>query len=162
MYYKIYIFKPTFIIHSIPQFNLHRMDAFTWLTPPGPYRATTCRERELTLDHIHTFLTTQGHEGLPGWEQLIAGATSETARTEKTIHTVHAPIYCNKANMKEWLWRPNDIWGPCGPKVSWHLFYRWGKTQKKTSSRKLVLTRNRSRARCVTVVHATTCSIGMN
>ena len=26
---------------------------FTWLTPPGSCRATTCRERELTLDHIH-------------------------------------------------------------------------------------------------------------
>ena len=28
-----------------------------------PYTATNCRERELTLDHIHTFLTTQGHGG---------------------------------------------------------------------------------------------------
>ena len=25
----------------------------------------TCRERELTLDHIHTFLKTQGHGGPP-------------------------------------------------------------------------------------------------
>ena len=32
---------------------------------PGPYRATTGRERELTLDHIQTFLTTQGDGGPP-------------------------------------------------------------------------------------------------
>ena len=32
----------------------------------------------------------------------------------------------------EWsLRRPNDIRGPWGPKVSWHLSYRWGKTPKK-------------------------------
>ena len=26
-----------------------------WPTSPGPYRTTTCRERELTLNHIHIF-----------------------------------------------------------------------------------------------------------
>ena len=30
-----------------------------------------------------------------------------------------------------WLWRPNDIRGPCRPKASWHLSYRWGKNLKK-------------------------------
>ena len=47
-----------------------------------PQRATTCQERELTLNHIHTFLTTQGH-GLPSRirDQLNSGATSETSRT---------------------------------------------------------------------------------
>ena len=99
--------------------------------PPGPYRATTCRERELTLDHMHTFLTTQGHGGSPRMrDQLNAGATFETTRTLKTMHTFHAPIHFNKANMKG-LWRPNDIRGPCGPRATWHLSYRWGKTPKK-------------------------------
>ena len=64
-------------------------------------------------------------------DQLNAGATSETTQTWKTIHTIHTPIHSNKANMKGWLWRPNDFWGPCGPKTSWHLFYRWGKSPKK-------------------------------
>ena len=46
------------------------------------YKATTCRERELTLDHIHTFLATQGHGGSPRMsDQLNVGATSETTRT---------------------------------------------------------------------------------
>ena len=45
-------------------------------------------------------------------------------------HTIHEPIHSNKANMKGWLWRPNDIRGRCGP-ASWHLSCRWGKTPKK-------------------------------
>ena len=41
---------------------------FTWLTPPGPYRATTCRERELTLDNIYIlFWPHKDIEGLSGW-----------------------------------------------------------------------------------------------
>ena len=62
-----------------------------------------------------------------------AGATSETTLTWKTtgLHTIHAPIHTNKANMKGWLWRPNYIRGPGGPKASWHLSYRWGKNPKK-------------------------------
>ena len=66
---------------------------FTWLTPPKPYRATTCRETELTMDHIHTFLITQGLGGPPRMsDQFNAGATSETAQTWKTIHTRHSII----------------------------------------------------------------------
>ena len=85
-----------------------------------------------TMDHIHTFLTTQGHGGPPRMsDQPNAGATSETAQTWKTIHTTHTLSHPNKANMEWWWRRPNDIRGPWGPKVSWHLSYRWGKTQKK-------------------------------
>ena len=40
---------------------------FTWLTPPGPYRVTTCWEREIILDHTHTFWPHNDMEGLPGW-----------------------------------------------------------------------------------------------
>ena len=104
---------------------------FTWLTPCGPYRTTIFRERKLTMDHMHTFLTTQGQGGPSRRYQLNAGATSETTRTRKTIYIIHAPIYSNKANMKGWLWRPTNIRGHCGPKASWHLSYRWGKTPKK-------------------------------
>ena len=34
------------------------------------------------------------------------------------------------ARNDDWLWWPNDIRGPCGPKASWHSSYRWGKTPK--------------------------------
>ena len=102
--------------------------------PPGPYRANACQERELTLDHIQTFLTTQGLGGPPRMSgQLNAGANSETTQTLKTIHIIHSQIHSKKANMKGW-WRPNDIRGLSGPKSSWHLCYRWGKTPKKPHS----------------------------
>ena len=80
------------------------------------------------MDHIHTFLTTQWHGGPPRMsDQPNAGATSETAETWKTIHTRHTLSHPNKANMEWWLRWPNYIRGPRGPKVSWHLSYRWGK-----------------------------------
>ena len=76
-------------------------------------------------------MTTQVHAAPPRMsDQLNAGAISETTQTWKTIHTIHAPINSNKANMKWWSWRSNDIRGPCGPKASWHLSYRWGKPRK--------------------------------
>ena len=119
-------------IHSLPEFNLLLICAFTWLTLPWHYRTMTCRERELTMDHIHTFLTTQGHGGPPLiTDQLSVGTVSKTKRTWMTIHTIHAPIHSNKVNKKGWLLSPNDIRGPWGPKASWHLSYRWGKTSKK-------------------------------
>ena len=93
--------------------------------------------------------------------QPNAGATSETAQTLKTIHTRHTLSHSNKANMK-WLWRPDDIRGLCGLKVSWHLSYRWGKTPKNASPRKLVPTGDRTRARYVTGVHATACPTAVN
>ena len=61
--YNIYSFIHSFI-HSI---YLSFIDPFTWLTPPGPYRATAYRERELTLDHIHNFWPRNDMEGLPRW-----------------------------------------------------------------------------------------------
>ena len=89
-------------------------------------------------------------------------ATSEITQTWKTIHTKHTLSQTNKANMQWWLRRPNDIRGPWGPKVSWHLSYRWGKTPKKTSPRKPVPTGDRTRARCVTSAHATTFSTAVD
>ena len=148
---------------SLPEFNLPVMGAFTWLTPTGPYKATTSRGREVIFgSHIY-FLTTQGHGGPPRMrDHFNAGATSETAQTWKKIHTRHILIHSNKANMKWWLWRPNDIRSPCGPKVFWHSFYSWGNTPKKNSSRKPVPTGDRTRARCLTVAHATPCSTAVD
>ena len=61
---------------------------FTRLTPSGPYRTTTCRERELASDHIHTFWTTQGRGGPPRMsDQLNTGATSEKTRKDDTPHS---------------------------------------------------------------------------
>ena len=106
----------------------------------------------------HTLLTTQGHGGpLRMSDKLNVGATSETTRTWKTIHTIHS----NKANMKGWLWWPSDIRGPCGPKDSWHLSYRWRKNPKKPP-RKPVSTGDWTRACCVTGAPAIACSTAVD
>ena len=84
------------------------------------------------MDHIHTFFDhTRTWRATPMSDQPNGGATSETAQTWKTIHTKHTLSHPNKSNVEWWLRRPNDIRGPWGPKVSWHLFYRWGKNPKK-------------------------------
>ena len=118
-------------IHPLLYFKLPFIDTFAWLRPPGPYRAMTCRERELTVDHIQTFLTTQGHGGPPRIRnQLNDEATSETTRTRKPIHIIHSHILTRRI-WEGWLWWSNDIRRPGGPKASWHLPYRWGKSPKK-------------------------------
>ena len=103
-----------------------------WPTPPGPYRATTCRGRELNYgSHTYFFDHTKTWRPPRMSDQLNAGATSQTAQTWKPIHPKHTLSHPNKANMEWWLRWPNDTLGPWGPKVSWHLSYRWGKTPKK-------------------------------
>ena len=65
----------------------------------------------------------------------------------------------------EWWWMIMMAkWysGTLGPKASWHLSYRWGKSPRKTSPRKLVPTGDRTRARCVTSAHATACSTAVD
>ena len=119
-----------------------------------------CWERELTLVHIHTFLTKVVMEGFPRWEIIsMPGSTSETTQTWKTIHTIHALIHSNKANTKGWLWRPNDIQGPCGPKASWHLS---GILVLKTSPRKLVPAGDWTWAHCMTGAHVAACSTAVD
>ena len=151
------------IKYSLSKCNLPLIGTFTWPSPPGPHRATTCRGKELNYGSHTYFLTTQGHGAPPRMsDQPNAGATSETAQTWRTVHTKHTLSHPNKANMEWWWWRPNYIRGPWGPKVSWHLSYRWGKKPEKTSPRKPVPTGDRTRARCVTSAHATTCSTAVD
>ena len=101
-------------------------------SPPGPYRATTCRGRKLNYgSHTYFFDHTRIWRASPDEWSAHVGATSETAHAWKTIHTKHTLSHPNKANMEWWCRRPNDIRGPWGPKVSWLLSYRWGKTPKK-------------------------------
>ena len=114
------------------------------------------------MDHIHTFLTTQGHGGPPRW--VISPMPGPPPRQHKHERQYTPSTHChpNNADMEWWLWRPNDIRGPWGPKVSWYLSYRWGKNPEKTSPRKPVPTGDRARTRCVTSAHATTCSTAVD
>ena len=84
------------------------------------------------MDHIHTFLTTQGHGGPPRMsDQPNAGATSETAPTWKAIHIKHTLKSSQQGEYGMMITTAKWYSGTLGPKVSWHLSYRWGKTPKK-------------------------------
>ena len=96
-------------------------------------------------------------------DQLNAGATSETAQTWKTIHTRHTLIHSSKANIKWWLWRTNDIQGPCGPKSFLIFVLPVRKNpKKKTSPWKPVPTGDRTRVRCVTDAYDPACSTAVD
>ena len=134
---------------------------FRWFTPPALTSHGLSGEGINSGSH-NTFLTTEGHGVPPRMrDKFNSGTTSETTRTWKTIQISHAPIHSNKLNMKGWLILLNDIRGPCGPRVSRHLSYRWGKSQN-TSPRKLVQTWDRTRARCLAGAYATACSTTVN
>ena len=143
---------------SIPLalFNLPLIGLFTWLTPPGPYRAMTCRERELAVEHIglHNFLSTQGH-GEPSQmtNQVNAGASSETL---KTIHIIHSHIHSDKADMRRIIF--GGLVGLNLPDVC----LTGGEKPRKISPRKLVPTGDRTRARWVIGVHAAACSTAVD
>ena len=109
---------------SLPEFNLLHIASFTWLTPPGPYRVTTCRREGIKLFWPHKDMEASPDE----WSAQCREQLRDSTHMKDNTHQAH--IHSNKANMKWCLWRPNDIRGTCGPKVSWHLSYRWGKTPK--------------------------------
>ena len=95
--------------------------------------------------HTYFFSTTQGQGGPPRMrDHLNSGATCETTRTLKTIHIIHSLILTRWIRYG-WLWWPNDIRGPCGPKVC----LTGEEKPEKTSPRKLVPTGDLTRARCV-------------
>ena len=53
---------------SLSKFKLPLIGTFTWPTPPGPYRATTCRGREVNYGYTYIlFWPHKDMEGLPGW-----------------------------------------------------------------------------------------------
>ena len=98
-------------------------------------------------------------EGLPAWEINSMPGPPPRQHGHETRYTpfTHSFILTGR-KWEGWLWRPNNIRGPCGPKASWHLSYRWGNT----SPRKLVANRDRTPVRCLTGAHATAFSTAVN
>ena len=110
------------------------------------------------MDHIHALLTTQGHGGPPRMrDQLNVGSTSETTRTWKTRHTIHAPIHSNKDDYDGQMISGDRV----GLKLPDICLIGEVKTRN-TSPGKPVQTGDRTRARWVRVAHATTCSIAVD
>ena len=97
-------------------------------------------------------------KGLPGW--VIRPMPGPPPRQHKhQAHTQSSQQGEYGMMITTAKWYPGTLGGP---KVSWHLSYRWGKNPEKTSPRKPVPTGDRTRARCVTSAHATTCSTAMD
>ena len=134
-----------------------------WPTPPGPYRATTCRGRELNYgSHTYFFETHKDMEGLPGW--VISPMPGPTPRQHKhdrqyTPNT-HSVIPTRRIRKDD-----DDgqmIFGDLGGLKFPDIYLRGEENREKNSPRKHVPTGNRTRARCVTSVHATTCSTAVD
>ena len=71
------------------------------VTPPRPYRGTTFRERELTLYHIHTFLTTQGHRGSP--RMRISSMPGPPPRQHE--HERRYTSFTHPFILTRWIWK---------------------------------------------------------
>ena len=108
-------------IHSLSEFNVSLIGTFTWLTPPGPYRATNCRERELTMENIHNFLTTQEHgraSSDEGSAQCRGHLLDNTDMKDDTHHS-HTHWF-QQGEKKGLLWCPN-ILGTLVDLKLWHV-----------------------------------------
>ena len=118
---------------SLSKFNLPLIGTFTWPTPPGPYRATTCRGRELNygshtcfLDHTRTWRASPDE-----WSAECRGHLRDSTNMKDNKHQSHTE---SSQQGEDGMMITTAKWnsGTLGwPKVSWHLSYRWGKTPKK-------------------------------
>ena len=149
---------------SLFKFNLPLLGTFTWPTPPGSYIATTCRERELNCgSHTYFFWPHKDMAGFPGWAiSPMPGPPPRQHKHDRRYTPSTHPVIPTRRIWNDDYDGQMILGDPGGPKVSWHLSDRWGKTPKKTSPRKRVPTGDRTRARCVTSAHATTCSTAVD
>ena len=135
---------------------------FTWHTPPGPYRATTCQEGiKLRITDI-LFWPNKGMEGLPGWvSSPMPGPPPRQHKHERQYTpSTHSIIPTRR------IWNDDDgqmIFGDLeGLKFPDICLTGEEKHRKKTSPRKPVPTGDRTGGRCVTGAHATTCSTAVD
>ena len=121
-----------FSLISLSKFNLPLIGTFTWPTPPGPYSATTCRGRELNYgSHAYVFDHTRTWRASPDeWSAQCRGHLRDSTNMKNNTHQAHTQS-SQQGEDGMMITNTNDSRGLWGPKVSWHLSYRWGKTPKK-------------------------------
>ena len=145
-------------------FNLPLVGTFTWPTPPGPYRATTCRRRELNYgSHTYFFDHTRTMEGLPGWAMSpMPGPPPKQHKHERQYTpSTHSVIPTRQIWNDDYVGQMifGDLGGLKFPDI---CLTGEEKPRKKTLPRKPVPTGDRTRARCVTSAHTTTCSTAVD
>ena len=126
---------------------------------PMPYRATTCRGRELNYgSHTYFFWLHRDMEGLLGW--VISSMPGPPPRQHKHERQYTPSTHSVIPTRRMW----NDdydgqiIFGALGGLKFPDICRTGEKNPEKTSPRKPVPTGDRTRARCVTSTRATTCS----
>ena len=97
------MYRPHLI--SLSKFNIPLIGTFTWPAPPGPYRDTTCRGRELNYgSHTYFLWPHKDMEGLPGW--LISPMPGPPPRQHKHerqyIPSTHSAILTRR------IWNDDD------------------------------------------------------
>ena len=151
-----------YILLSLPEFNLPLIGSFTWLTPPGPYRPTTCWGRELNFgSHTYFFDHTRIWRTSPDeWSAQCRGHLRDSINMKDDTPGTHSFIPTRR------IWNDDyddqmifgDLVGLKFPEVC----LTGEENPEKTSSRKPVTTGNWTRARCVTGAHATACSTAVD
>ena len=167
-YFEIWHFflvplRSTYHLISLSKFNLPLIGTFTWPTPPGPYRAMTCRGRELNYgSHTYFFDLTRTWRASPdeGWAQCWGHLRDSTNMKDNT-HQAHT----QSSQQGEYgmiittaKWYSGTLGGLKFP----DMCLTGEEKPQKTSPRKPVPTGDRTRARCVTSTHATTCSTAVD
>ena len=97
--------------------------------PPGPYRATTCRGRELNygshtyfFDHTRTWRASQDE-----WSAVCWSHPRNSTNMKDNTHQAHTQSSQQGEDDDDVQMIFGDLGGS---KVSWHLSYRWGKPRK--------------------------------
>ena len=92
-HFEICILK--IILISLSKFNLLLIGTFTWSTPPGSYRATICRERELNcgsqtyfFDHTRTWRASQDE-----WSARCRSHLRDSTNMKDNTHQAHTHSY---------------------------------------------------------------------
>ena len=101
--------------------------------PPGPYRATTCRGRELNCGpQTYFFDYTRTRRASPDeWSARCRGHLRDSTNMKDNTHQAYTHSY-QQGEYGNDDYGGQMIFGDLGgPNVSWHLSYRWGKTPKK-------------------------------
>ena len=127
------------------------------------YRVTTCRERELTLDHIILFWPHNGKEGLSGWGISSVPEPPPRQHEHERLYTPfkHPFILTRR------IWK-DDYHGRIifvdlvGLKLTDICLIGEENPRKKTSPRKLIPTWDRTGARCVTGAHVSAFSTAVD
>ena len=144
-------FKKMFLISS-SKFNLPLIGSFTWPMPPGPYRATTCRGRELNCGSQTYFDHTRTWRASPDeWSARCRGHLRDSTNMKDNTHQAHT----QSSQQGEYEMITTAKWysGTLGGLKFPDICLTGEENPEKTSPRKLVPTGDRTRAPCVTCYH---------